>query len=77
MIWKSTASPDSEPTTENKPKRSLFRWVALGVGTLFGAAHFGVIGHLMNKTQIPIINLPVGEYTAYQVEAYEGGYRIQ
>ena len=77
MIWKSTASPDSEPTTENKPKRSLFRWVALGVGTLFGAAHFGVIGHLMNKTQVPIINLPVGEYTAYQVEAYEGGYRIQ
>jgi hypothetical protein len=77
MIWKSTASPDSEPITENKPKRSLFRWVALGIGTLFGAAHFGVIGHLMNKTQIPIINLPVGEYTAYQVEAYEGGYRIQ
>jgi len=77
MIWKSTASPDSEPTTENKPKRSPFKWVVLTVGTVFGAAHFGVIGHLMNKTQIPIINLPVGEYTAYQVEAYEGGYRIQ
>ena len=77
MIRKSTVSPDSEPITENKPKRSPFKWVVLTVGTVFGAAHFGVIGHLMNKTQIPIINLPVGEYTAYQVEAYEGGYRIQ
>jgi len=67
--------PDS--VVKQTPKRSLFKWFALGVGTLFGAAHFGVIGHLMNKTQIPIINLPVGEYTAYQVEAYEGGYRIQ
>jgi len=67
--------PDS--VVKQTPKRSLFKWFALGVGTLFGAAHFGVIGHLMNKTQVPIINLPVGEYTAYQVEAYEGGYRIQ
>ena len=66
-----------EPVAKQTPKRSLFKWFALGVGTLFGAAHFGVIGHLMNKTQVPIINLPVGDYTAYQVEAYEGGYRIQ
>ena len=66
-----------EPTVVQKPKRSLFKWFALGVGTLFGAAHFGVIGHLMNRTQVPIINLPVGDYTAYTVDAYEGGYRIQ
>ena len=66
-----------EPVVKQKPKRSLFKWLALGVGTLFGAAHIGVVGHLMNRTQVPIINLPVGDYTAYQVEAYEGGYRIQ
>ena len=66
-----------EPAVAQKPKRSLFKWFALGVGTIFGAAHFGVIGHLMNKTQVPIINLPVGDYTAYTVDAYEGGYRIQ
>ena len=77
MLWKSTVSPDSEPTKEVKPQRPLFKWVALGIGALFGAAHIGVVGHLMNKTQVPIINLPVGDYTAYQVEAYEGGYRIQ
>ena len=77
MLWKSTVSSDSEPTKENKPQRPLFKWVTLGIGALFGAAHFGVIGHLMNRQQVPIINLPVGDYTAYQVEAYEGGYRIQ
>ena len=71
-------SGSEEPQViENKPKKSLFKWFALGVGTLFGAAHIGVVGHLMNRTQVPIINLPVGDYTAYQVEAYEGGYRIQ
>ena len=68
-------SPQS-PRTFSTPKIS-FRWTALSLGVLFGVAHFGVIGHLMNKTQVPIINLPVGDYTAYQVEAYEGGYRIQ
>ena len=68
-------SPQS-PRTFSTPKIS-FRWTALSLGVLFGVAHFGVIGHLMNKTQVPIINLHVGDYTAYQVEAYEGGYRIQ
>ena len=66
-----------EPAVVQKPKRSLFKWLALGVGTFFGVAHIGVVGHLMNRTQVPIINLPVGDYTAYTVDAYEGGYRIQ
>ena len=79
MKWTASVSPESEPIKEQpiKPKRSLFKWISLGVGTLFGVAHFGIIGHLMNRSQVPIINLPVGDYTAYQVEAYEGGYRIQ
>ena len=76
MLNKKTGSKEPQVVV-NKPKKSLFKWFALGVGTLFGTAHFGVIGHLMNRSQVPIINLPVGEYTAYQVEAYEGGYRIQ
>jgi hypothetical protein len=79
-IFDNTEKPGDyypEPTVVQKPKRSLFKWFALGVGTLFGAAHIGVVGHLMNKTKVPIINLPVGDYTAYTVDAYEGGYRIQ
>ena len=75
---------ETTPTSETrvkkqqpKPKGSLFKWAALGVGTLFGVAHIGVLGHLLNRSQLPIINLPVGDYTAYQVDAHKDGYRIQ
>jgi hypothetical protein len=57
-------------------KRSPFKWAALAVGTLFGVAHIGILGHLINKNNLPIINLPVGDYTSYTVEAGEKGYRI-
>ena len=73
-------SPTSETRVKKqppKPKGSLFKWAALGVGTLFGIAHLGVLGHLLNRSQLPIINLPVGDYTAYQIEAGKDGYRIQ
>ena len=73
--------PVSETKTKKqqpvKPQRSPFKWVALTVGTVFGVAHLGILGHLLNKDQLPIINLPVGDYTAYQVEAGKDGYRIQ
>jgi len=74
-------SPTSEPKAKKqqqpKPQRSPFKWVALTVGTVFGIAHLGVLGHLLNRSQLPIINLPVGDYTAYQVDAHKDGYRIQ
>jgi hypothetical protein len=54
-----------------------FKWAALSVGALFGFAHIGILGHLFNRTQFPIINLPVGDYTSYTVEAGRNGYRIQ
>jgi hypothetical protein len=58
-------------------QRSNFKWAALTVGTLFGVAHIGILGHLINKKDIPIINLPVGDYTSYSVEAGKDGYSIQ
>jgi len=73
--------PVSETKTKKqqpvKPQRSPFKWAALTVGTVFGIAHLGVLGHLLNRSQLPIINLPVGDYTAYQVDAHKDGYRIQ
>jgi len=81
MEWKATVAPESEPIKE-KPKQSKspkspFKWVVLTVGTFFGVAHIGVLGHLLNRSQLPVINLPVGDYTAYQVDAHKDGYRIQ
>mgnify|MGYP001219228464 CR=1 FL=1 len=61
----------------NPQSNQPFKWVVLGVGTLFGVAHIGVIGHLMNRNELPVINLPVGDYTSYSVEAGKDGYRIQ
>jgi len=76
MVNKKPGSEEPQPIVI-KPQRSPFKWAALTVGTLFGVAHLGILGHLLNKDQLPIINLPVGDYTAYQVEAGKDGYRIQ
>jgi len=66
-----------QKTLKSTTTRSPFKWAALTVGTVFGVAHLGILGHLLNKDQLPIINLPVGDYTAYQVDAHKDGYRIQ
>lgn len=60
-----------------KTSRSPFKWIALSVGTLFGVAHLGILGHLLRQDQLPIINLPVGDYTAYTVDATKDGYKIE
>jgi len=60
-----------------KEKPSSFKWIALSVGTVFATAHLGVLGHLMKMDKLPIINLPVGDYTAYKVDATKEGYSIE
>lgn len=62
----------------NKRSTSLLKWFTLGVGGLVGVAHIGVLGHLMNtKPTVPVINLPVGDYTSYRVKAGADGYEIE
>ena len=53
--------------------------IAIGVGVIFGIAHIGVLGHLMNATklQYPVINFPAGDYSSYEVEATKDGYKIR
>ena len=63
--------------TPEPPKKSIFKWVVLGVGTVFGAAHIGVLGHLMDRTQIPKIDLPLNEYSSYVIRAGKDGYVIE
>jgi len=76
MFKKKSGSEEPQPIVI-KPQRSSFKWAVLTVGTVFGIAHLGILGHLLNRSQLPIINLPVGDYTAYQVDAHKDGYRIQ
>ena len=74
----STPLPTATPPA---PKRSPFKWVALGVGGVFAVAHIGVLGHLLKKEppiqQVPTINLPRGPYSSYTIEAGKEGYRIE
>ena len=62
-----------------KPKRFAPKNIAIGLGFLFGVAHIGVLGHLLNavRPQYPVINFPSGDYSSYKVEATRDGYRIE
>ena len=63
---------------EVKPKRKT-NWTkisAITLGALVGLSHIGMIGMISRKSQFPVVNVPVGPYTSYQVEADKEGYRI-
>ena len=50
--------------------------IALGLGAVIGVAQLGILGVLLRQKDMPIINLPVGDYTSYSVEANRDGYKI-
>ena len=54
------------------------KWFALSLGTIVGLSHIGMIGMIAQRSgsKFPALNLPVGDYTSYNVEAGEDGYRI-
>ena len=65
--------------TEPKPKKkiNLTKWFALGVGGLVGLSHIGMIGMVANrKYGVPKLDIPVGPYTSYVVQADKEGYKI-
>jgi hypothetical protein len=60
----------------NKP--SAFKWLALGVGTLVGVAHIGVLGYLLKpQPSVPMVNIPRGDYSSYKIRAGKDGYEIE
>ena len=75
-LWKSKST---EQVTEQEPRKSPIKKIAVGLGVVFGIAHIGVLGHLINATrlQYPVINFPQGDYSSYKVEATRDGYRIE
>jgi len=59
---------------------NFFKWTALGVGGVVAVAHIGVLGHIIQATktpEVPIINLPRGDYSSYRIEAGKEGYTIE
>jgi len=53
------------------------KWFIISLGGLLGVSHIGMIGMLATRSRLPDLNLPVGPYTSYSVEASKEGYRIQ
>lgn len=76
MTTKKSETPTETPTK----KRSPIKTTGLVLLGLFGVAHIGVLGHLMNMTRrpdFPVINFPGGDYSSYEVEATRDGYKIK
>ena len=59
------------------------KWVAIGAGALFGIAHIGLFGYVINRPeepqvpQVPTINIPRGDYSSYTIKAGKDGYEIE
>ena len=59
---------------------NFFKWTALGVGGVVAVAHIGVLGHIIKATktpEVPIINLPRGDYSSYKIKAGKEGYSVE
>jgi hypothetical protein len=52
------------------------KWIGLSLGTLIGISHVGMIGMIARKDSFPKLDLPVGQYTSYSVQANKEGYMI-
>ena len=80
MKFNSKATSETEPVEKKPISRSISTGVLWFVGITIGVAHLGVLGHLIkigDTVKYPIINLPKGEYSSYNVEVGKDGYKIQ
>ena len=52
------------------------KWIVISLGGILGLSHIGMIGMISRQQKFPVVNLPVGPYTSYTVEAGKEGYKI-
>ncbi len=52
------------------------KWLGISLGLVFGVGHIGMISMIANRKTMPAINVPIGPYTAYTVQANKDGYTI-
>ena len=53
------------------------KFIGYSLGTLIGISHIGMIGMIARKESFPKLNLPIGDYTSYTVQANKEGYSIE
>ena len=54
----------------------IFKGVAVALGSAFVSSQFYAISLLSKKSSLPIFDLPVSEYSSYEISANKDGYRI-
>ena len=56
------------------------KWISIGVvGSIFAVSHLGMIGYIASRkteSQLPNLDIPVGDYTSYVVSADKDGNKI-
>ncbi len=52
------------------------KWIAISLGTVVGLSHIGMIGMISRQSKFPVVNVPVGQYTSYEIKAGKDGYWI-
>ncbi len=56
------------------------KWISIGVvGSLFAVSHLGMIGYIATReteSKLPNLDIPVGDYTSYAIQANKDGYKI-
>ena len=57
-------------------RRPECRWGTIILVSLLGLSNVGLITNVLTRNKFPVVNLPVGPYTSYDVFANESGYRI-
>ena len=59
---------------------SKLKIVAGAVGGLFAIAHIGLLGYVIHRPrqpQVPIINIPKGDYSSYRIKGSKDGYEVE
>ena len=57
----------------------MIKWIGVGLGTILGISHIGMIGYIASRkteSQLPKIDIPVGDYTSYAISATKDGYKL-
>jgi hypothetical protein len=70
-------------STDQAPRKSPIKGIALTLGGLFALAHIGLLGYVIHRPQepdipqVPTINIPRGDYSSYSIKAGRDGYEIE
>ena len=72
--------PDDYFPEPKKEKPSKFKIVIASVGALFAVSHVGLLGYVIHqprRPEVPIINIPRGDYSSYRIKAGKDGYEVE